>query len=70
MDLDWKLIAYQLWRILDNIDTAGDVAKDDDEAYRALVEKCQKKRWEVIDEREVQKLYDKFYIQEDGGSGL
>lgn len=34
-----------LWNIIDNIDTFGDMAKDDDKLYRSLVEKEQKKRW-------------------------
>lgn len=36
-----------LWDILDDIDTAGDVAKGDDKAFRRMVEKHQKRRWET-----------------------
>lgn len=35
-----------LWQIIDNIDTAGDVAKSNDKAFRDIVEKQQKKRWQ------------------------
>lgn len=35
-----------LWDILDNIDTASDIAKSDDRLYRQLVEKIVRKRYE------------------------
>lgn len=38
-------IITTLWGIIDDIDTAGDVAKDDNAAYRATVESLQAKRW-------------------------
>jgi basic membrane lipoprotein Med (substrate-binding protein (PBP1-ABC) superfamily) len=34
-----------LWQIIDDIDTASDMAKSNDVAYRNMVEKLQKKRW-------------------------
>lgn len=36
-----------LWSIIDDIDTAGDIAKSDDKLYRGLAEKAQAKRWET-----------------------
>ena len=36
-----------LWDILDDIDTAGDIAKFNDAAYRDMVESHQKKRWKT-----------------------
>lgn len=42
---DWLLKAVEsLWQILDNIDTAGDVAKGNDKTYRAIIEKEHPKR--------------------------
>lgn len=38
-------IIGKLWDIIDNIDTASDIAKEDDKLYRAIVEKEQAKRW-------------------------
>ena len=35
-----------LWKIIDNIDTFSDMAKDDNEAYRKLVTREQSKRWD------------------------
>jgi len=35
-----------LWGILDDIDTAGDIAKGDNEVYRAKVEKLQRSRFD------------------------
>ena len=39
----------KLWAIIDDIDTYGDMAKSDNELYRALVEKRQKERWDEVD---------------------
>ena len=36
-----------LWKIIDDIDTTSDMVKKDDEAYRRIVEKLQKKRWKT-----------------------
>ena len=36
-----------LWDILDDIDTASDVAKENDAWYRKRVEALQKKRWDT-----------------------
>lgn len=36
-----------LWSLLDDIDTASDRAKADDAAYRAIVERIQRRRFEV-----------------------
>jgi hypothetical protein len=38
-------IIEQLWAIIDDIDTYGDMAKNDDKAFRAMVERRQKDRW-------------------------
>jgi hypothetical protein len=36
-----------LWQIIDDIDTASDMAKSDDKLYRNIVENRQKRRWET-----------------------
>lgn len=36
-----------LWGLLDDIDTASDMAKGDDKAYRQIVERIQKRRFEI-----------------------
>ncbi len=46
MDEKEKVIEY-LWQIIDDIDTASDIAKSNDVAYRNMVEKLQKKRWKT-----------------------
>lgn len=38
-----------LFDLLDNIDTASDVAKGDDALYRSIVERIQRRRFEVAD---------------------
>jgi len=36
-----------LWQIIDDIDTASDIAKGDNVLYRGQVERLQQKRWET-----------------------
>lgn len=43
----YKQAATFLWDLLDDIDTAGDMAKGDDKLYRAIVERHQRRRFEV-----------------------
>jgi hypothetical protein len=40
-------IIEQLWAIIDDIDTYGDMAKSDDKLYRGMVERRQKDRWKT-----------------------
>ena len=40
-----KQIIEYLWQIIDDIDTASDMAKSNNIAYRNMVEQLQKKRW-------------------------
>jgi hypothetical protein len=42
---EYKKIAEYLFKILDNIDAASDIAKGDDKLYRSLVSKELKKRF-------------------------
>ena len=42
-------IAERLFQIIDNIDTAGDMAKGDMVVFRRIVEREQAKRFEVAD---------------------
>lgn len=44
--MEKEIIEY-LWQILDDIDTASDIAKSNDVAYRNIVEKLHKKRWDT-----------------------
>lgn len=41
-------LVENLWQIIDHIDTASDVAKDNDNLYRDIVHKWQKKRHEYV----------------------
>ena len=45
--------SLRLWMLLDDIDTADDIAKADDKLYRSICQKQQKKRWEILSEEEV-----------------
>lgn len=42
-------VAQYLYQLLDDIDTAGDMAKGDDKLYRSIVERIQSKKWLVVD---------------------
>lgn len=42
-------IAQYLYKLLDDIDTSGDIAKGDDQAYRQMVERIQGKKSNVVD---------------------
>lgn len=44
-DMVAREIAVGLWDLLDEIDTIGDLAKDNDKLYRKLVEKVQRRRF-------------------------
>jgi hypothetical protein len=43
-NIDYKLTAEKLWNLLDDIDTAEDIAKDDDKLFRQLARKAYKRR--------------------------
>lgn len=47
VDMDKDEIIQALWDILDDIDTASDMAKGDNEWYRKRIEYLQVKRWET-----------------------
>jgi hypothetical protein len=40
--------AARLWMLLDDVDTADDIAKADPQSYRALCRKAHAKRWEIL----------------------
>jgi hypothetical protein len=44
---DFEKAAQFLWGLLDDIDTASDRAKADDKAYRQIVERIQRRRFDV-----------------------
>lgn len=44
---DYEKAAQHLWALLDDIDTASDIAKGDDKAYREMAERIQRRRFEV-----------------------
>jgi hypothetical protein len=56
-------IIYQLWKILDDIDTISDIVKSDDKVYRRLVEEKQRLRFMCASSEYVDELYKKYYVQ-------
>lgn len=61
---------FDLYRALDDIDTADDMAKDNDELYRSLVRKAHAVRFDVLDSAQVYELYDEFYEPDPGMEGV
>ncbi len=45
--------SLRLWMLLDDVDTADDIAKADDAVYRSLCRKAHAKRWGVLNGDEV-----------------
>lgn len=45
--MDIRETAVFLWSLLDDIDTVSDAVKSDDKHYRLLVERIQRRRFEV-----------------------
>lgn len=46
---DYERAARFLFDLLDDIDSCDDIAKSDDKLYRGMVEKVQRRRFEVAD---------------------
>lgn len=45
--------SLQLWLLLDDIDTADDIAKANNDLYRRLCQKIHVERWTVLNETEI-----------------
>ena len=45
--------SLRLWMLLDEVDTADDIAKSDDAVYRSLCRQAHQKRWAVLTGDEV-----------------
>ena len=59
---DKDRIIFCLWSLLDDIDTMGDISKDNDKFYREKVEQIQKRRHDLLTDEQVDSLYKKYYI--------
>jgi len=56
---------FELWRLLDDIDTLDDACRGDDACFRALVRDVQRKRFEVVTGKEFDALRRKM---KEGGA--
>ena len=45
--------SLRLWMLLDDVDTADDIAKSDDAVYRSLCRQAHQKRWDLLTGDEV-----------------
>jgi len=55
-------IIYELWKLLDNIDTASDMYKNDLNGFSSFTFKEQQKRHELLSDEQVKKLYDEYFV--------
>jgi len=55
---------FELFKIIDDVDTISDIAKDNMILYRALVQSSIEERWKHIEEKYVDELYEKYYTPE------
>lgn len=63
MSEDKDRIIYELWKLLDNIDTFSDMYKDNYEGLSKAVYREQQKRWKIIEN--VDDLYDKYHPKDE-----
>jgi hypothetical protein len=57
----YKYVIYQLWKLLDDIDSMDDCCGNNDNKFREIVYTIQRKRFNIMTEEEVDELYDMFY---------
>lgn len=60
-NVDKDRIIYQLWKLLDDIDTLDDMSKDDDKGFRSSVYRIQQKRHGVLVQEQVDELYKVYH---------
>jgi len=58
---DWERTTYELFKTLDDIDTADDIAKGNESLYRNLVRRHHEIRFNIVSRSDQVALYDKFY---------
>ena len=59
--MDKDEMIYKLWKLLDDIDTLDDAAKDNDLAFRKGCYKVQRKRFDIVPQEYIDNLHDKYY---------
>jgi len=52
--------SYDLWMLLDDIDTVDDVVKKDDELFRTMVRAFQRQRFEILSGEEIDSRHKEF----------
>ena len=60
---------FRLYKLLDDIDTLDDAAKENDATFRAKCYIIQKQRHLVVTGSQADKLYDRFYDPTNNLSG-
>ena len=57
---DWKRRAFELWKLLDNIDTLDDACREDDKQFRRSAYEQQRKRFAIVGGTEFDALHREF----------
>ncbi len=55
---------YELWKLIDDIDTATDMFKGNYESFQKNTVQRIKKRFDIVPEKKIAKLYNKYYVEE------
>lgn len=59
--------SLRLWMLLDDVDTADDIAKSDDAVYRSLCRQAHQKRWAVMTGDELARAIEQKLREKNGG---
>jgi len=57
---DWQRATFDLWKLLDDIDTLDDACKGDDAAFRKRCYEMQRRRFSIVDEPAIDGLYETY----------
>lgn len=63
-------VIFELWKLLDDIDTISDLAKWDNSMFRKLALKKAELRHDILTPSQVDQLYDRYYALKDDGDYL
>lgn len=56
---------YELWKLLDDVDTLDDAVKSNDRAFREHTRSIIKKRHTLLTSFKLDELYDKYYSPQE-----
>lgn len=57
---NWELVAYKLWKALEKVGKAGDVATVSQKHYKDMVTEAERSRYLLIDSDTIEALENKY----------